>query len=300
MSDSFHRALLQDDSIVIGITITTQLCRDVQRLHELGNGSSLALGRLLTASALTGLIQENPGTLSFQVVGSGKFGQIYADINDEGKIRGYIKNPDVQLPNPVKTLDTKRHSLSSLVGQGCISVIRIGANNSVTQSTTPITAGEIDQDIQTFIEQSDQVPTFLACETLLDENAAAVQVAGGIIVQAVPETKQDRMEEIRALLENGKFSNLLSKFKGDWKEILNEIAPESKVLSESKHVQWQCRCSYERCKNALRMLSAIDLADIVSKHEKPNMTCDFCGRHYTVELSDIEDIYGDTLQSTNT
>ena len=178
--------------------------------------------------------------------------------------------------------------------------IRIGENNRVTQTTTPITAGEIDQDIQAFIEQSDQVPTFLACETLLDENTSGIQVAGGIIVQAVPDAKQDRMEEIRALLENGKFSNLLSKFKGDWKEILNEIAPESKVLAESKHVQWQCRCSYERCINALRMLSAIDLADMVAKHETPDITCDFCGRHYTVELSDIEHIYGETLQSTNT
>ena len=98
MSDILRIATIPNEGLSIGIAITTATCREAARLHELKSTSSIALGRLISCAALAGLMQDKPGALSMQVVSNGRLKQIYADVTADGKLRGYVNAPDLDLP----------------------------------------------------------------------------------------------------------------------------------------------------------------------------------------------------------
>ena len=95
--DVFRTCVDRGAHITAGVAITTDLCREAQRTHGLQTTSAIALGRLMTATALTGLI-VGPRAISLQVVCEGRLGQIFADITERGELRGYVKDTTLRLP----------------------------------------------------------------------------------------------------------------------------------------------------------------------------------------------------------
>ena len=99
MSDTLLRAIARDAGIQICAASTTEL---VERAHEIHNTTPLAtagLGRVLTGAGIMGLLLKNTGdklTLLFK--GDGPAKQILATATQAGEVKGYIANPDVELP----------------------------------------------------------------------------------------------------------------------------------------------------------------------------------------------------------
>lgn len=294
MNDCFQRVVIEEHSIVLGIAITTGACRHAQSLQNLAPASAIAMGRMLTASALVGLLQNHPGGVSLQMVGDGELGQIYADVNAAGHLRGYIKNPAVDMISDFEPTEAKRSPIGKLMGSGEVSLIRMGPDNRFTQSTTLFESGEIDQDIGLCLQQSDQIPTQLSCSVILNDHNV-VDVAAGIIVQGMPGTDLEAFHDISGQLANGGLTKLLETLPGDWKEIINALAPDAKVLNGDRTLKWQCRCSYEKVLGALKMFGPMDMADMIEKNESPEVVCDFCKKIYTIEPEEVVKIYSETI-----
>ena len=294
MSDCFQRAVIEEHSIVLGLAVTTSACRHAQSLQNLAPASAIALSRMLTASALIGLLQNRMGGTSLQMVGSGDLGQVYADVNDSGHLRGYVKNPSVNLEGEHTQVHATRALLGPLMGEGEVSMIRMGLDNQFTQSTTSFQSGEIDEDIGAFIQQSDQIPTQIHCEVLLNEHSA-VACAGGIVVQGMPGTNLEEFHAIRERIRGDGFRSLLEQFPAQWKEIIHAVAPNSRVLNGDRPLKWQCRCSREKVLSALTMFGPMDMADMIEKNENPGVTCDFCKKVYTVSKEEVLKMYSTTI-----
>ena len=298
MADSFHRALIKEHNVLIGIAITSDTCRTAQHTQDLAPGSAVALSRLLTASALIGLVQNRPGSSSLQVVTQGPLGQAYADVTDDGNLRGYVKNTELPIPPTASTSD-ERWDISSFMGEGELSVMRIAQNNQFTQSNTPLSHSEIDRDVATFMEQSDQIPTELICAITFTDDQKTLSSAAGLLVQSMPGTDEAKLNEVREMVAAGGFSRLVQKHGDKWQEILGALVPEATLIGGELPLQWKCRCSQEKVVNALKMLGPIDLADMVQKKECPEVSCDFCQQKYIIDSSEVERIYNQTIIANN-
>ena len=294
MKDCFQRVVIEEHSIILGIAITTGACRHAQSLQNLSPVSTMAMGRMLSAVALAGLLQNRRGGLSLQMVGNGELGQVFADVNDAGHLRGYVKNPSVDLPTDFDPKALTHTAVGDKMGSGEVSMIRMGLDNQFTQSTTLFESGEIDQDIGACLQQSDQIPTAMHCSVILDKHNV-VEASAGIIVQGMPGTNLEAFNEIGNILSEGGFLKLLELFPTDWKEIVHAAAPNARLMNGDRELKWQCRCSREKVLGALKMFGPTDMADMIQKNESPEVVCDFCKKVYTISSEDVLAIYSQTI-----
>ena len=81
------------------LAVTTDLVEEARKIHNTTPLATAGLGRVLTGAGIMGLLLKNTGdklTLLFK--GDGPAKQILATATQAGEVKGYIANPDVELP----------------------------------------------------------------------------------------------------------------------------------------------------------------------------------------------------------
>ena len=290
MSDRLDRALVRNAQLTAAVATTTETCRAAQAAHGLGGLATIALGRLLTATALAGFVEERRGALSVQVLGRGKLGQLFADVTDAGALRGFVRNGRLELPLLPGEGPLRRRAVGHAIGDGTLSVIRTPRAEGFTQSSTHLTSGEIDDDVAHFLQQSDQVPTALVADVLLGDDGTVAR-AGGVIVQALPGGDLGRLDAIRGELSTGRWADALAAGDGSPEALLSTVVQGAVRVGEPSALAWKCRCSRERVVAALRMLDPAELADMVDTRESPEVRCDFCGKKYVLTPDEVASVY---------
>ncbi len=287
ISDQLLAAQVRDRGLSVHVALTTGLVREACAAHGLANSSTIALGRLLTATALAGLSQERPGTTSVQVVCRGPFSNIYADVNDQGDLRGFVRNPQLALPQTTDDPLHQRHLLAAGVGRGNLAVIREPNQGHFTQSSTELISGELDLDLEHFLRHSEQIPSTLGCEVLLDDDGA-VRCAGGLLVQTLPEGDASHLAVLRTMFDDGLLAQVLSDGLADVQTLLTSLIPEAVVVEEPLPLRWQCRCSHDKVLGAVAMLEREELVGMIDRGEPGEVQCDFCARRYELGVEDLQ------------
>jgi molecular chaperone Hsp33 len=296
--DAFHSFLLRAQGVVIGAVETTDVCREAQRLHDLGSTACIALGRLLSSTALVASMQKRRGLLSLQIVGRGQLRQLFADMTQEGHLRGYVRNPHIGFPLAPDENPELRLAVGHGIMPGSCSMIREPERSDFVQSTTDLISGEIDTDVESAVRMSDQIVTSLTCDVLLDDKLT-VRYAGGIILQPLPHGDVPTLNAMAASLRDGGLAKRLLAHKGDILAVLKEVAPEAEAVEETQPIIWKCRCSMDRVRSALRMLTAHDLTDMIAKGSPAEVTCDFCGTVYKVDVHDMQAAHDALIATQN-
>ncbi|MBN2360625.1 MAG: Hsp33 family molecular chaperone HslO [Deltaproteobacteria bacterium] len=289
-SDLLLPGVIRGAELVVAVATTTEVCRAAQAVHELAPTSSVALGRLISAASLSSLLVQKPGITSLQIVCSGRLGQAFAEVTHRGAIRGYVKNPRLDLPLIAPPDQEPRRSIALGIGDGLLAVTREAVDTHFTQSTVPLISGEIDLDVEHFCVTSDQIPTALACDVLLDDDGA-VALAGGLIVQAMPGADLDRLRQLRAQLIDGELARLLDHHAGDAADMLRALVPEVVAVARPLELEWRCRCSYQRVLDALALLSPDELGQMAEMGEAASINCDFCRKSYEVSAFELLRLY---------
>ena len=103
------------------LAITTEMVQEAKDIHGATNLAAAALGRVLTAAGLMGLmLKDEKSTLTVQVKGDGPAAEILASADGRGRVKGYIADPDVELPLKA---DGKL-DVGGAVGNGTLTVIK--------------------------------------------------------------------------------------------------------------------------------------------------------------------------------
>ncbi|MEO1173928.1 MAG: Hsp33 family molecular chaperone HslO, partial [Myxococcota bacterium] len=275
MTDSFVAGVIRRTNITVGIATTTAACEKARTIHHTSELATVAIGRLLTAAALAAFSQNRKGQLSLQILGQGRLGSMFTDVTDRGAIRTMVRNPSVALPMEVSGPGSRR-SIARGLGVGTLSVIWQPDAEPFTQSTTPLITGEVDGDMEHFLTTSDQVQTALHADVLFSDNHA-VRVAGGVVLQAMPDANALAFHALRERLRETFLETLPSLTLESLADALGEPID---TAGDPIPLAWECRCNYERVLNGVRMLGAVDLADMVQKKETAHVQCDFCGQQY--------------------
>ena len=294
-------AMDKSGSFRVHITITTDMCREAANIHKTTPVASAGLGRVLTGTALmSSMLGEPDNRLTVQFKGDGPAGQIMACADGNGNVKGYISNPNVDLPLKEGKLD-----VGGSLGIGDLTVIRDMGIGEPYSGTIALVSGEIAEDLAAYYFISEQQNTSVALGVKVGEDMN-ILVSAGMFVQMLPgfdEKAVDSLEEIlgnmkpittvaeEALLasagktEEQVLSDMLEAIFG---EIPEEFALE---IKGTKEVRWNCDCSRDRMKGALATIKPEDLREIIDEDGRAELCCNFCETKYEFDKEELEAIY---------
>lgn len=291
MTDYLVKALAFNGEIRAMATRTTDTVSEAQKRHDTWRAATAALGRTMTGSLLLGAMHKNDEKLTVKIQADGPIGAIVVDADGKGNVKGYVKNPEVNLPpNELGKIDVR----GAVGTNGTFSVVKdLGLKEPIT-GQVPIVSGEIAEDFTYYLANSEQVPSAVGLSVLVDNtDNDCVKAAGGFVIQVMPGASEATIAEIeKRLADIPQVSTLLDQ--GETPEaILNRLLGEENVeILETMPVQFFCDCSKERFASAIVTLGESELTKMIEEDEGAEAVCHFCGEKYqysAVELAVLRD-----------
>lgn len=289
MADQLIRATAADGGIRAVGVITTRLTEEARKRHQLSYVATAALGRSMSAGLLlVSSMKRSESRVNIRIKGDGPLGGLLVDAGLDGTVRGYVDNPQVELPpNARGKLD-----VGGALGQGYLYVVRDVGYGYPYSSTVELVSGEIAEDITHYLATSEQTPSALMLGVFV--GAEGVTAAGGLLLQVMPkaatdetlvETLASRVEALQGftpLLQAGKtLPDIFQQLLGDM---------GLSILPERQLVRFHCGCSSERMLRALKMLGASELEDMILKDNGAEAICHFCNEVYTASAEQLAEL----------
>ncbi len=281
------RSISADGTVIMMASDTTDIVATAASLHGTSKVCSAALGRLLTGCSFMGqMMKEEKGTITLRINGGGPCGSVICVSDYLGNVKGYVMNPDVDLP----LKENGKLDVGGAVGtDGYLSVMKdFGAGDPYT-GQIPIVSGEIAEDITSYYAISEQIPTVCALGVLVNPDNS-IAVAGGFIIQLLPAAGDDTIEAVERCLNGLKpvTTMLASGMKPEdiCVNVLNEF--EMEILDEFD-ISFKCDCSRSKVEKALISAGVKELEDM-AKDEVTSVSCQFCREKYDFTSADISRI----------
>lgn len=287
MNDFILRATDRDNHMRIFVAETKELVEQARVFHTTTPVATAALGRLLTASSMMGIMMKgDDDVLTLQINGDGPLGTVLATADAKANVKGYVDNNLVDLP----LKDNGKLDVSSAVGKGTLTVIKDIGMKDPYNGTIELISGEVADDLTYYFASSEQTPSVVALGVLVDVDYSVKQ-SGGFILQLMPECPEEKIQQIEKnlsvlpsvtnMLENGLGAD------GIIAMVMNQLDP---VIREKLPTQYHCDCSKEKVEKVLMTIGKKDLQELIDEGEPVDMTCHFCNTHYKFSVEDVENI----------
>ncbi|MBN2790480.1 MAG: Hsp33 family molecular chaperone HslO [Candidatus Delongbacteria bacterium] len=289
MSDTIIRGITEDKYIRFFIVDSTELTKEAAEMHNLSMTNTVLLGRMLNAALMLGadLKGENE-TITVKVKGDGPSAGAVATANSRGEVKGYVFNPEVELP---LTEVRKEFNVKEALGNGILSVIKDLDMKTPHTGQVELIYGTIAQDLTYYFVKSEQIPSSVGLGVLVNPDGS-VQRSGGFIIQLMPETP----EEIIEIIENNLriFPNMTDIMDMGYsiKKIISEMILKGFTVKYTDEIEakYKCGCSKEKMEQSLLLLSKTELEDIYNTQEVTEVKCQFCNTSYNFHRDTIENI----------
>ena len=317
-----NKALIAIDrskSFRVYLTISTDLVQEAAKIHDTTPLASAGLGRVLTAAGLMGImLKDDDNKLTLHFKGDGPARQILATAYGDGRVKGYISNPYVDLPfNDQGKLD-----VGGSLGVGDLTVIKdLGLKEPYT-GTIALVDGEIADDLTAYFYISEQQNSSVALGVKVERDLS-IGAAGGMIIQMLPDAQEGAVDALEKMIgAMPPLTTLISGLSGSsdpeidrsaeaasaddsgqpagetlqadaenqaaserlaalLQEIFKDV-PEKyqpEILAE-REIRWECDCSRERIESALLTIGRRDLTEIIEEDGEAELQCQFCCKKY--------------------
>jgi molecular chaperone Hsp33 len=284
LKDRLVKGIHQDGAFKISVVKTTDVVQTAQENHSLSLLNTVLLGKSLTASMLLASELKGEERIKLRFDGKGPVGMIAAEANRVGEVRGYVQNPQVELDYSKPDAD-----ISDGLGIGLLTVSKTLYNEAEPKtSTIELINSDITSDVAHFLAQSEQVLSGILLDVSLNDDGSLKQ-AGGVLIQRLPDAEDEVMDILQETLKNlPPVADLLSD--GHYiDDIMKRASAPYKIKElDRQPVDFFCRCSPKRFKNALSMLNYQDLKDM--EGESQEVVCHYCGNSLTIPKKEIHDL----------
>lgn len=286
------------------LAVTTALAEEARKVHTTTPLATAALGRVLTGAGLMGLMLKNgKDRLTVQFKGDGPAKEILAAADGSGHVKGYISNPDVELPLKA---DGKL-DVGGALGIGMLTVIKDMGLKEPYVGKIELVSGEIAEDLTAYFFVSEQQSSSVALGVRINTDYS-VAAAGGLIIQMLPGGRPEAVDALEAMIADMKpISTLVEEAQkasaGKTEEamvsdLLNTIfggMPEEFQVEtlEYRELSWNCDCSRERMERALISIGEKDLTEIYEEDGQAELVCQFCLSKYQFNKEELETLVGE-------
>lgn len=286
MSDYIVRATAANASIRAFAVNAKEMVETARVDHGTSPVMTAALGRLLAAGAMMGsMMKGDKDVLTLRIQCSGPAKGLTVTADSKGNVKGFVSNPDVDLPlKAAGKLD-----VGGALDLGVLSVIKDMGLKEPYVGQCQLQTGEIAEDLTYYFATSEQTPSAVGLGVLVDKDG--VKQAGGFIIQLMPFTSDEVIDKLENRLQTiESVTNMLERGltpEGILEEILGEMGLE---INDTMETQFYCDCSKEKVSRALSTINKKDLDDIINDGESIEIKCQFCNKAYTFEIDELKEI----------
>lgn len=285
MGDYIVRATAANNQIRAFAATTKELVETARAAHNTSPVATAALGRLLTAGSMMGVMMKGEkDILTLQIKAGGPLEGITVTADSKGNVKGYVGNPNVIL----HANDKGKLDVAGAVGVGFMNVIKDMGMKEPYVGQTVLQTSEIAEDLTYYFATSEQVPSAVGLGVLMSKDNTVKQ-AGGFIVQLMPfadeetiQALEDRISKITSvtdMLEKGMTPE----------DILKEVMGDMDVeFTDKIDTQFKCTCSKEKIVKALAGLSNKELDEIINDGKAIEVKCDFCNTTYKFSVEELK------------
>lgn len=327
-----NKALIAIDrskSFRVYLTISTDLVQEAAKIHDTTPLASAGLGRVLTAAGLMGImLKDDDNKLTLYFKGDGPARQILATAYGDGRVKGYISNPYVDLP----LNDQGKLDVGGSLGVGDLTVIKdLGLKEPYT-GTIALVDGEIADDLTAYFYISEQQNSSVALGVKVERDLS-IGAAGGMIIQMLPDAQEGAVDALEKMIgAMPPLTTLISGLSGSsdpeidrpaeaasaddsgqpagetlqadaenqaaserlaalLQEIFKDVPEEyqPEILAE-REIRWECDCSRERIESALLTIGRRDLTEIIEEDGEAELQCQFCCKKYHFNKDELVEI----------
>ncbi|PSJ42756.1 Hsp33 family molecular chaperone HslO [Zobellella taiwanensis] len=283
--DQLHRYLFDNYQVRGELVQLQQSFRQMLEAQAYPAPVQRLLGELLTATSLLTATLKFEGHITVQLQGDGPVKLAVVNGDHLQQLRG-VARWEGPLPDSAR--------LADLVGKGYLAITITPDEGERYQGIVELDADSLARSLENYFAQSEQLATRI---WLFTEPHAGQQAAAGLLLQALPAGNADQEQDfahLETLTDTIKAEEILHL---DAHEVLYRLYNQEAVrVFDPQLVRFQCTCSQEKCEQALLQIGRDEAFDILREHGNIEMHCDYCGRHYRFDSSELQDLFnGHTL-----
>ena len=283
------RGISENGGIVFYGVDSTEIVREMERLHKTSAVTTAALGRLLTAASMVGImLKSTQDSVTLQIKGGGPAGRLLAVSDGTGNVKGYVEHPVVELP---PRADGHLNVGAAVGKDGTLDVIRDLGMREPYIGQVPLTSGEIAEDITNYYAVSEQIPTVCALGVLVDPNTNGVLLAGGLLIQVLPGALPQDIEKLEANIATLEpVTTMLAKGMTVEQMVDTALTGFEVEKLEEIPVHYACTCSREKYYNALATLEPDEIDTLPAVDGKVEAVCPYCCRKYYFTKEELHEL----------
>ncbi|WP_420643437.1 Hsp33 family molecular chaperone HslO [Candidatus Leptofilum sp.] len=285
MNDYLVRALAREAGVRVIISSNTKLALEAADRHGTFPIAGIALAHGLTGAALMGAMLKVRQRIAIKFEGSGPLQKILVESDSNGRIRGYVSQPLVDLP------DLSREQVAAALGDtGLLTVVRDVLLPELVESTVPLGSGDIAAELTFFLNQSEQIPSLIEISHIVDAEGT-LEAVGGLLIQAMPPYETDIVNQLRNnIQELPPVADLLHSGKTPEEVLALVFGKMPYKLLEERPLRFECGCSRSRSEQALISLGAAELEHIIATEGEAVVDCHFCHEQYIFSREELIDL----------
>ena len=283
MTDYLLRILTDDGSLRGIIAVTSELTKEVAQRHKASPLASAALGYGLTGAVLFGALLKVQQRIVLKVTGDGPLGKIVAESDSYGHSRAYVGDPQLASYGPI----TPEMVAEAIGDGGFLTVVKDVGMAEPYQSTVPVQTGFLDADLTWYLIQSEQTPSVVEINALVDP-AGNVLAVGGLLLQALPGNTIQTMIQINERLDDlPPIGKLLADGQTPEEIVAALFGSVGYTITDKGNIDFRCGCSARRSLSALALLEPSELEELIESG-LAEVDCHFCGAHYAFGRAEME------------
>ena len=286
MEDYLVRIITENKNIRAMACVTTNLLNVARARHGTYPTATAALGRALTGGGLMGALLDGDQRVALKFEGDGPLKKIIVEAQSNGTVRGYVEQPEVELPPKNGKLDVA----GALGTQGYLTVTKDLQLKKPYMGVVKLYTGEIASDLAFYLTESEQIPSAVGLGVFV-EPEGHVSAAGGFLLQSLPPSDEELIDTLAVRIENMQpITQQLREGKLPEDLLADIFGDVSFIMLEKRPLSFACTCSRERIEQALITLGPEEIRSIIKDDDIVDITCQFCRKQYVFARKELEQI----------
>jgi molecular chaperone Hsp33 len=240
------------------------------------------LGESIVSTLLLATGLKATPSVALQLQGAGPLKLLLVQCTDGQRVRGMASLKDYSAGTP-------------LLGEGRLVVnLDTGKPNGFFQGIVPLTSTKLEECLESYFAQSEQLETRLVLRT-------DGQRVAGLLLQVLPGHDENRaVEAFETAAACAATVSVEELTRAAAEELLPKLfAGQSIRLFAARPVEHDCRCTPERLAGVVRMLGADEVKSLLAEQGHVELKCEFCNRAFRYDDTQVDAIMRGTAQESS-